>query len=96
MSAGPIRPVQGSVAAGIALVAAVMEHAGAVPSGPWSTHADMQALVDEKGVTWFVEGDQVSRLVALSCRCEHAELTTYREGVEMGRVIASTGRLTAG
>ena len=85
-----VRTVDGTEAAGTMLVLAVMEHAEEAPEGPWTAQLGMAAVVDGEGAVWFVGTDDVGRLVPLSCRCEHAELTTYRKGVEISRTVTTT------
>ncbi|MEU6768624.1 hypothetical protein ABZ916_39705 [Streptomyces sp. NPDC046853] len=86
-----VRTLDGTEAAGTSLVLAVIEHAETAPDGPWTAQLGMAAVVDGAGAVWFVGVDEVARLVPLSCACEHAELTTYRRGVEICRSVTVTG-----
>lgn len=82
-----VRAVDGTEPQGAALVLAVLRHAEKAPDGPWAASPRMSAVTDATGTVWFVEGDQVSRLVPLSCRCACAEVTTYSGGVEISRIV---------
>ena len=85
-----VRTVDGTDAAGLELALDVLRHAEAVPEGPWTVQLGMAAVADATGAVWFVEDGQVSRLVHLPCPCGHAELTTFRDGVEVYRSTART------
>ncbi|MCF2526748.1 hypothetical protein [Yinghuangia soli] len=90
------RPVDGSEAAGmslvLAVVSAVAETDVMVPR-PWTTSAVARSVLDGAGVTWFVDADgaTVERMIALDCQCACAELTTFRAGVEIGRCVGRVG-----
>lgn len=85
-----VRTLDGTEAAGTQLVLAVMEHAPAGAHGPWTADLGKAAVVDGEGAVWFVGTDDVGRLVPLSCRCEHVELTTYSRGAEISRTVTTT------
>lgn len=85
-----VRTVDGRDAEGLTLALDVLRHAEAAPEGPWTVQLGMAALADAQGAVWFVEDGQVSRLVQMPCACAHAELTTYRDGVEVFRSTART------
>lgn len=80
----------GTDGAAASLVLAVIEHAETAPVGPWAARVAQRAVVDGTGAVWFVESDSVARLVPLSCRCECAELTKYRDGEEISRDVRPT------
>ncbi|MFH0244436.1 hypothetical protein ACGRHY_18930 [Streptomyces sp. HK10] len=82
-----VRVVDGREAVGTLLVLAVLEHAETAPVGPWAASERLGAVADGSGAVWFPQGDGVARLVPLGCRCECAELTTYRRGVETSRIV---------
>lgn len=86
-----VRSLDGRESVGTVLVLAVLEHAETAPDGPYAAHEGLGAVVDGSGAVWFVDEASVARLVPLSCRCECAELTTYRHGVEIGREVTRTG-----
>ncbi|KPC79534.1 hypothetical protein [Streptomyces sp. NRRL S-4] len=85
-----VRTLDGTEAAGFLLVLDVYRHAESAPAGPWTAQLGMAAVVDGSGAVWFVGDGEVSRLVPLSCRCEHAELTTYSKGAEICRTVTLT------
>ncbi|MFE1430374.1 hypothetical protein ACFW6C_33120 [Streptomyces fungicidicus] len=84
-----VRTLDGREAAGLQLVLAVLEHAERAPDGPWTADLGMAAVVDGQGAVWFVGADSVDRLVTLSCPCQHAELTTFLDGVEIFRTVTA-------
>lgn len=88
-----VRVLDGSEAAGMRLLAAVVEHAERVPGGGWSFSAAQRALVDSEGAVWTLSegGAAVERLVFLSCPCECGEVTEYRDGEEISRCVGPTG-----
>ncbi|MEU0198754.1 MULTISPECIES: hypothetical protein [unclassified Streptomyces] len=85
-----VHTLDGTEAAGTRLVLAVLEHAETAPVGPFTAELGMAAVVDGDGAVWFVGTDDVGRLVPLGCRCEHVELTTYRDGAEISRTVGTT------
>jgi hypothetical protein len=87
-----VRTVDGKETDGLRLLLAVIEHAEAVPDGPWAYSAVQGALVDPTGAVWMKasEGCSVQRVLLLPCRCACAELTTYRHGVEISRIVGPT------
>ncbi|GEK03507.1 hypothetical protein [Streptomyces sp. 1-11] len=82
-----VRTLDGTEAAGLQLVLAVVQHAPRLPEGPWTADLGMAAVVDGEGVVWFVGEDGVDRLVTLACPCQHAELTTFLDGAEIFRTV---------
>ncbi|MER5507173.1 hypothetical protein ABT052_17810 [Streptomyces sp. NPDC002766] len=84
-----MRTLDGTEPAGLQLVLAVLEHAERAPEGPWTADLGRAAVVDGEGTVWFVGEESVDRLVPLSCRCEHAELTTFLGGVEIFRTVTA-------
>jgi len=85
-----VRTLDGTDAAGALLVLDVYRHAESVPEGPWTAQLGLAAVVDGSGAVWFVGDGEVGRVVPLPCPCEHAELTTYRNGVEVCRSVTLT------
>ncbi|MFF4425040.1 hypothetical protein ACFY04_30435 [Streptomyces sp. NPDC001549] len=85
-----VRTVDGPEGSGALLALDVLEHAESVPAGPWTVQLGMAAVLDGAGAVWFVEDGQVSRVVLMACTCEHAEVTTYKNGLEICRSVAST------
>ncbi|MET7431966.1 hypothetical protein ABZT16_23735 [Streptomyces flaveolus] len=83
-----VRTLDGPEAAGTVLVLAVLEHAERAPDGPWTAQLGMAAVVDGEGAVWFVGDGDVSRLLPLPCACEHVELVTYRDGMEISRTVS--------
>lgn len=96
MSGRLARAVDGSEAAGmrlvLAVVLAVAETDVTVPR-PWTTSVAQRTVLDGAGVMWSVaeDGVTVQRIVALGCRCGCAELTTFGGGVEISRGVARVG-----
>jgi hypothetical protein len=84
-----VRTLDGTEAAGLQLVLAVVEHAETVPVGPWTAQLGMAAVVDGEGAVWFVGDGDVGRLVPLGCSCEHVEYTTFIGGLEISRSVAT-------
>lgn len=82
-----VRTLDGTEAAGLVLALAVVEHAEGAPEGPWLVNLGDAMVVDGSGTAWFVGTDSVSRLLELSCRCEHWELTTFSRGAEISRTV---------
>jgi hypothetical protein len=85
-----VRTLDGTEAAGLQLVLAVVEHAETAPAGPFTAQLGTAAVADGAGAVWFVGEGEVGRLVPLACACEHVEYTTYRDGAEISRTVAST------
>ncbi len=85
-----VKTIDGTEAAGLALVLRVMAHAETTPRGPWTACLAQGAVTDGSGAVWFPEGDSVARIVGLPCACGHSELTKYSDGVELSRSIAPT------
>lgn len=84
-----VRTLDGTEAAGTQLVLSVLEHAETPAVGPWTADLGKAAVADGSGAVWFVGEGEVGRLVSLACRCEHVEYTTYRDGAEISRTVAS-------
>ncbi len=84
-----VRPLNGSRPAGVLLLLAVQEHAevDAVRGGAWLTDAAGGRLMDSAGAVWEVSAGLVRRIVFLSCRCSCTEVTTYRDGAEVARIV---------
>ncbi|WP_435245868.1 hypothetical protein [Streptomyces sp. NRRL F-5630] len=82
-----IRALDGRQAAGTGLVLDMLEHAEFAPPGPWTVDTGRAAVLDGEGAVWVIGEGDVSRLLALSCRCGHLELTTYRDGAEVSRKV---------
>jgi len=85
-----VRAVGGTEAAGTCLVLSVLQHAERPPEGPWTADVGQRSVMDGAGAVWFVERRSVARVVALSCPCGCAELTTFRQGAEVERSVGPT------
>ncbi|WP_086800578.1 hypothetical protein [Streptomyces caniscabiei] len=89
-----IRTLDGREAAGMRLLLAVIEHVDSTDSlrGPWASEGDERRLMDGRGDVWFVAADfgSVERVSFLLCPCGCAEVTTYADGAEVGRVVGRT------
>jgi hypothetical protein len=85
-----VRTLDGSEGTGMLLAIEVMEHAERPPVEPWTVQLGLAAVMDGAGAVWFVEDGQVSRAVLMRCACEHVEVTTYKNGLEICRSVAST------
>ncbi|MFD8446235.1 hypothetical protein ACFV11_27180 [Streptomyces globisporus] len=88
-----VKAIDGKRAGGLRLLAVVMQHAelSVLPAGRWTSEASEGRLMDPDGAVWFIEdgGLAVQRLRFLLCACECAELTTYRDGVEVSRFVGA-------
>ncbi|MEH0543267.1 hypothetical protein QA802_09335 [Streptomyces sp. B21-105] len=90
-----VKAIDGKRAGGVRLLAVVVQHAvlSALPPGGWTSEASQGRLMDAQGDVWLVEdgGLCVKRVHMMPCRCACAELTTYRDGVEVSRVVGAAG-----
>ncbi len=88
-----IRPVDGTETAGVRLTAGILAVATEPPVAPFLTFAERRTVLDGQGILWTLSDDEASveRMIVLSCRCGHVELTTYVDGEEVSREIVSAG-----
>jgi hypothetical protein len=87
-----IRPIDGTETEGIRLTAGILAVAENPPVAPFLTFAERRTVLDGQGFLWTLsdDGTVVERMIVLSCRCGHVELTTYVDSVEVSREIVST------